>query len=114
MKILKRALLILALGACVFLMAGGVQFFWTKPKRFSITVYSEAPRGCELKLAMQERGIFSWGVPLHGGNPMRCGELADIDESLSVSCQCAAPHGGMTVPPGEPDTRREAPDSGLR
>ena len=88
MKLLKWISLGLAACLAAILLVGGVQFFLNGPRRFKVNVFTSGQDGCDLGLAMQKRGVLSWGVPLDGAVKMQCDEVTQVDEYLSISCDC--------------------------
>lgn len=88
MKTLKRVLGGLAACVCLILMANGVQSFVYRPKKFSISIFSEESRGCDIGMSMELLRVFAWGAPLDGGLEMKCGEREVVDEQLSITCHC--------------------------
>ena len=95
MKLLKWISAGLVVCLAAILLAGGVLFFLNGPRRFKINVFTAGPDGCDLGLALQRRGLLSWGVPLDGAAKLRCDEVAQVDEYLSISCDCLKQRPGL-------------------
>ena len=77
------------LGVALALVAGSVLVgFGIGLRRVFISVYADNPRGCDIGLAIQQMRVFAWGAPIDGGAKLQCGEQAQIDDYLRISCHC--------------------------
>lgn len=72
-------------------MVNGLQSFIYRPQKLSISIFSEAPRGCDIGMSMELLRIFAWGAPLDGGLELKCGEREIVDKQLSITCHCPEP-----------------------